>query len=233
MKFLVVNPPSIYQYEIHLNCLHHTPTVSQPFLLLVAANLALTGFLGKKWRLLPVPTCLAVQRSKAVFLLTLHVSINDIKYFQTISITHQLCHINFCCWWLKIWASLIFGLKMELMSCADFGWRYNGEKLSVFMRLYDNINDVKLFQTVSITSHPCRSHFCCWLLPIWPKLDFWAENGAYVLCRLGWQYNGAKMYFSRSYIIVSMIWNSSELSASHLSRVTVIFVVDCCQFGPR
>ena len=38
--------------------------------------------------------------------------------------------------------------------------------------------------------------------------------------------------FSWPYMIVSMVLNSSELSASHLSRVTAIFVVDCCQFGP-
>ena len=29
-----------------------------------------------------------------------------------------------------------------------------------------------------------------------------------------------------------MILNTSGLSASHLSRATAIFVVDCCQFGP-
>ena len=29
-----------------------------------------------------------------------------------------------------------------------------------------------------------------------------------------------------------MIWNISELSASHLSRATAIFVVDGCPFGP-
>ena len=34
------------------------------------------------------------------------------------------------------------------------------------------------------------------------------------------------------YILVSIIWITSELSASHLSRATAIFVVDCCQFGP-
>ena len=31
-------------------------------------------------------------------------------------------------------------------------------------------------------------------------------------------------------MIVSMILNTYELSASHLSRATAIFVVDCCQF---
>ena len=42
----------------------------------------------------------------------------------------------------------------------------------------------------------------------------------------------AKLYFSWPYMIVSMILNSSELSALHLSSATAIFVVDCCQFGP-
>ena len=29
-----------------------------------------------------------------------------------------------------------------------------------------------------------------------------------------------------------MIYNTSEISASHLSLATAIFVADCCQFGP-
>ena len=29
-----------------------------------------------------------------------------------------------------------------------------------------------------------------------------------------------------------MIWNTYELSASHLSRATAMFVIDCCKFGP-
>ena len=138
----------------------------QPFLLLLAANLALAGFLGWKWSLWPVPTWLAVQRSKAVFFLNLHVSINDMKHF----------------------------------------W------------------------TVCITPKPCHSHFWCWLLLIWPKLNFSAENGAYGLCWLGWRYNGENLYFSWPYMIVSMIWNTSELSASHLSCDTAIFAADCFQF---
>ena len=91
---------------------------------------------------------------------------------------------------------------------------------------------MKHFWTVCITSQLCHSHFCCQLLPIWPYLDFWAENGAYCLCQLGWRYNRANRPFSSPYMILSMIWFTSELSASHLSRATAIFVVDCCQFGP-
>ena len=33
-------------------------------------------------------------------------------------------------------------------------------------------------------------------------------------------------------MILSMIWNTSELPELHFSRDEVIFVVDCCQFGP-
>ena len=64
------------------NFLHHTSAVPQPFLLLFAANLALTGFLGWKWSLWSVPTWLEVQRSKAVFILTLYDSISYMKYFR-------------------------------------------------------------------------------------------------------------------------------------------------------
>ena len=101
-------------------------------LLLIAANLALARFLGWKWTLWTLLVWLVVQRSKAVFFLT----------------------------------------------------------------LYGNINDMKHFRTVSITPKPCHSHFCCWWLPIWPKLDFWAEHGAYGLFRIGWCYNRAKLSFN-------------------------------------
>ena len=140
----------------------------QPFLLLIAANLALAGFLGWKWSLWPVPAWLALQRTKAVYFLT----------------------------------------------------------------LYDSIIDMKHFQTVCITPHLCHSHFCCWLLPTWPKLGFWAENRAYGLCRLGWRYNREKLSLYWPYMLASMMWNTSELSAPHLSSDTAIFVVDGCQFGP-
>ena len=72
------------------------------FLLLIAANLALAGFLGWNWSSCPVPTWLAVQRSKAVFFLTLYDSINDMKNFLTVCITPHPCHIHFCCWLLPI-----------------------------------------------------------------------------------------------------------------------------------
>ena len=56
--------------------------MTQPFLLLIDANLALAGFLGWKCSLWPVPAWLEVQRIKAVFFLTLEDSINDMKYLR-------------------------------------------------------------------------------------------------------------------------------------------------------
>ena len=98
---------------------------------------------------------------------------------------------------------------MELMSCA--GWlAVQRSKYVFFLILYDSINNIKYFPTVCITTQACHSHFCCWLLPIWPKLDVWAENGPYGLCRLGWQFHGAKLYFSWPILLVSMIWNTSK-----------------------
>ena len=112
-------------------------------------------------------------------------------------------------------------------------WLAVQRKKSTFsLTLYNIINGTKHFQTVFITPQPCHSHCCCWLLLVWPKLDFWSENVAYDLCWLCWQYNRANLYFFWLYMIFSMIWNTSKLSASHLSRATAIVVVDCCQFGP-
>ena len=105
-------------------------------------------------------------------------------------------------------------------------------KAVFFLTLYDIINDMKHLRNVCIIPQPCHSHFCCWLLPIWPKLDVWAENGAYGLSRLVWKYNRAKLSFSWPYIIVSMIWYTSDRSSLYLSHATAFFVVDGCQFSP-
>ena len=101
------------------------------------------------------------------------------------------------------------------------------------LTLYDSINDMNYFRTVCITPRPCHSYCSCWLLPIWPYRNFWAENAAYGLWRLGSQYNGAKLSFFWPYLLVSMIWNTSGISASRLSRAKTVFVVHGCQFGPN
>ena len=71
---------SINDMKYFRNCHHHTSTLPQPFMLLIGANLAQAECLGLTWSLCSVPAWLAVQRSKAVFVLTLHVSINAMKY---------------------------------------------------------------------------------------------------------------------------------------------------------
>ena len=72
---------SINDIKYFRNCLHHTSAVPQPFLLLIAANLALDGFWAENWSLWPMRTWLAVQQSKAVFFLTLYDNINDMEHF--------------------------------------------------------------------------------------------------------------------------------------------------------
>ena len=80
--FLLTLYYSINDMKYFQNCLHYTSAVPQPFLLLIAANLALAGFLGLKWCLWPVPAWLEVQRSKCVFFLILYDIINDMKYLR-------------------------------------------------------------------------------------------------------------------------------------------------------
>ena len=106
MEQICLFPELIWKYqwyEILLNCLHHTSALPQPFLFLFNANLALAGLLGWKLSLWHVPTWLEVQRNKAVFFLTLYVSINNMKYLWTVCIITQPCHSHFCCWWLPLW----------------------------------------------------------------------------------------------------------------------------------
>ena len=120
---------------------------------------------------------------------------------------------------------------MELMAGANLV-QGTTEQIWFFLILHVSINNMKYLPTVWITPQPCHSHFCCLLLPILPKLDIWAKNGAYGLFGLGSRYNRAELYFPSPCMISWMIWNTSELSESLLSLVTAIFVVDCCQFGP-
>ena len=64
-------------------------------------------------------TWLAVQQSKDVFFMTLNVSINDIKHSK-LSASHlsraTAIFVDDCC---QLGPSWIFGLKMELMTCAS------------------------------------------------------------------------------------------------------------------
>ena len=90
-------------YKTLLNCQHHTPAVTQPFLLLIPSNVAIAGFLGWKWSFWPVLAWSAVQWIKSFFFHILYGIIDDMKHFQTVWITPQPCHSHFCCWLLPIW----------------------------------------------------------------------------------------------------------------------------------
>ena len=87
-------------------------------------------------------------------------------------------------------------------------------------------------EIVCITPQPCHSHFCCWLLPIWLKMDSWAEMELMACAGLV----GGKTEQSCIFpdLICQYQWYETlpKLSALHLSRATAVFVVDCCQFGP-
>ena len=135
-------------------------------------------------------------------------------------ITDNLALDGFLGWWWSLWL---------LPTWLALHW----SKAVFFLTLYYSINGMKQFSTVWIKPHSCHSHFFvvdgC---QFGPMLYVCTENGAYGLCRLVWGYNGVKLFFNWPYMILSMIWNNSEMSASHLSRATAIFVVDCCQFGP-
>ena len=83
------------------------------------------------------------------------------------------------------------GWKWSLLSVATW-LTVQLSKAFFFLALHVIINDMKDFWIVCIIPQPFHSHSCCWLLPIWPSLDYWAENGAYGLCRLGWHNNAIK-----------------------------------------
>ena len=116
-------------YERLPNCHHRTSAVPQPFLLLIAANLAYAGYLGWKWSSWPVLTWLAVQSRKYVFFLILYDNNNDMKHFWTVFITPQQCHSHVCCWFLSIWSQLDFLAENGAYGLRWLCWRYNGSKL--------------------------------------------------------------------------------------------------------
>ena len=68
-----------------------------------------------------MPAWLELQRSKAIFFLTLYDSIKDMKYFPKLSPSHLIrataIFVVDCCQFGPSW---LFGLKMELMACAGF-----------------------------------------------------------------------------------------------------------------
>ena len=187
--------------------------------------------LGLKWSLWPVPTWLAVQRRKTVFFMTLYNFINAMKHLRSLCITTQPCHSHFFHWWPPIWCKLNSRVEMELMVCADLVGSTT-EQNWFFLTLYNSMNYIKHSELYA--SHPsCATAIfvidCCQFGLSW---SFGLKMQLMVCANL---VGGTteQIYFSWTYIIVSMIWNTSKLSASHLSSATAIFVVDWCQFDPN
>ena len=67
----------------------------------------------------------------------------------------------------QFFPSWLFVLKIEVMSCAELVGSTMLQSCFL-LTYYDSSNDMTHFQTVCITPQLCHSHFCCWLLPIWP-----------------------------------------------------------------
>ena len=128
-----------------MNCLHHTSAVPQPFLLLIAANLALAGFLGWKWSLWTVLTWLAVQRSKAVFF-------NELKYYQLYEILLKFLHHT-----SALPQPFLLLIAVNLALAGYLGWKWSlwtvltwlaeqRSKAVFFLTLYHSINNMKYFR---------------------------------------------------------------------------------------
>ena len=132
--------------------------MQHPFLLLIAAKLSLTGWLDWKWRLWPVPTWLAVQRRRAVFLMTLYYSINDMKYFRINTIAPQPCHSRVCWVLLQIWPMVVILAENGAHGMCRLGGWYNWENL-YFSWCYVIVsmirNTPKCLYYTSAVPHPC------------------------------------------------------------------------------
>ena len=128
--------------------------------------------------------------------------------------------------------SWIFGLKIGLMICAGLVGGTTEQSCLFPNRIWY----YQWYETLLNFLHHTSGVPQPFLLLISANLALTgclAENSAYGMCWLGWRYNGAKLYFSWSYMTVLILCNIPELSALHLSRATAIFVVDCCQFVPN
>ena len=134
-----------------------------------------------------------------------------------------------CCQFGPSW---IFGLKMELMACADLVggtteqrcifpdliWYY--QWYEIHLKLY--ASQLSLATSIFVVD-------CC---KFGPSRIFGLKMELMPCAGLVGGTIEHDCIFSWPYMLVSMIWNTSKLSALHLIRATAIFVVDCCQFGP-
>ena len=73
---------------------------------------------------------------------------------------------------------LLLLIAANLALAGILGWKWSlwpvrawlkvhQRKAFLFLTLYDSINDTKHLRIIWITPQLFRSHFCCWLMPIW------------------------------------------------------------------
>ena len=134
-----------------------------------------------------------------------------------------------CCQFGPSW---MFWLKMELTACANlvggttkhsyiFPWFYM--IVSMLRNTYE-LSDLHLSRATAI----CVVDFC----QFGPSMMFGIKMELISCSDLVGSTSEAKLYFSRPYTTVSMIWHNSDLSASRLIRATAFLDVDCWQIGP-
>ena len=141
-----------------MNCLNYTSAVPQPFLLLIAANLIVAWCLGWKWAYNMCRIGWRVNRSKLYFSWPDMIFLM-IWYTSKMSALHLSRSTSIfvvdCC---QIGPNWIFGLKMELMACANLvGGTTNHRCL--FLALYDSIKDMKLLLFINIAPHRATAIF--------------------------------------------------------------------------
>ena len=120
---------------------------------------------------------------------------------------------------------------MELMVCSDLVGGTTEQRciftdLTCYYKWYEIL--LKFLHLTSAMPQPfwlliganlALAGFLAWKWSLWP-VPAWL-----VVQRI-------KAFIFLTLYDSKIIWNTSKLSAFHLSRATAIFVVDCCQFGP-
>ena len=114
-------------------------------------------------------------------------------------------------------ANLVGGTTEQSCIFPDFIWWYQWyEILPNFLHYNSSVPQPFL---LLIGANLALVGFLGWKWSLWP-VPTWLEV------------QPSKDVFSWPYILVWMIWNTSELSALQLIRATAILVVDWYQFGP-
>ena len=121
-------------------------------------------FGARRW-IWSVPAWLALQRSKAVFLLTLHDSINDMKHFQNLYITPLPALV---CFHLSKKGCLSYNLLYtKCIPCTKNIW--------IIFEYHDDNYEWIFIRQIFLELVPQRI-FTFWILLCWTLVIIWAIN---------------------------------------------------------